>query len=259
MDPLDERLEALQLHARRYCRARGDEDAAERLVLRRGDDRLTFASLDAVRCGSSISGYLTKGREIETIETTLTRILRMRLRERTIAAAGEEGDPAWSIDVHRELLHILLNSGVHPLLLATDLRDRKGQPTPGPGLLEELTRRRLRFTDFRLRAGRIDTTATIRGDDGVDTITLFADAMGAQTGLILSGTILPATVVGAIAGRRLGEVIDHPLLAGAGDVIVEDASAMLNSTTLLLREDRTTLAPSPIGTPWLELPWTPIP
>jgi len=68
---------------------------------------------------------------------------------------------------------------------------------------------------------------------------------------------MPESMMTAAVGRRLDEIVTHPLLEGVSHVRVTHVLDSLNSLTIVLDEHRATLAPSPVGTSWMELPWNP--
>lgn len=250
-------LATLQAHALAFCTSHGDPGAADRLVLLEQESgRITFSALDSAVSGSSISGLLQERHAIETIDRVLLRTLRMRRRERALEESGESGSPAWSIDVHVTFRAILINSGVNPLLLASCIEDERIRPVSV--LAQAMVVAGLSATDFQLRSGRLDpSTLTIRQGDVDDVLVLYTASMGGETGLILRGKSMPESMMTAAVGRRLDEIVTHPLLEGVGHVRVTHVLDSLNSLTIVLDEDRTTLAPSPVGTSWMELPWNP--
>lgn len=256
-DEPDHELEALLEHVRRRCEAHSDPGAAERLVLRRvGGARIAFSSLDAAACGSSISGFLRGERLMRTIDTTLNRILRFRLRARLIEEAEETDNPAWSIDLHRAVLAVFVNSGIHPLLIAMGVREHDRHPAGH--LADEMERLGISVADFQFHGGRLSPTTLSLSRVGVDdALVLYTASMGGETGLILRGLSLPDSVMASAVGRRLDAVVRHPLLEGAGHLIITHLDEALNSVTIVTEDERVSLAPSPVGTPWLDIPWNP--
>lgn len=255
-DEADHGLEALLEHVRLRCQAHGDPGAAERLLLKRAGGDIAFSSLDAAACGSSISGFLRGEQRMRTLDTALNRILRFRLRERLIGEAGETGSPAWSIDMHRAVLAVFVNSGIHPLLIAMGVREDDRHPSGH--LADEMERLGIAVTDFQFHGGRLSpTTLTLRKGGVDDALVLYTASVGGETGLILRGLSLPESVMASAVGRRLDAVVRHPLLEGAGHLTITHLDEALNSVTIVTDDERVPLAPSPVGTPWLDVPWNP--
>jgi len=260
MSGMKHELARLQTFARDYCRDLGDEDAADRLRLTLDDStqRIIFSNLDGNTCGSSISGFLNPARQDETIVRSLSRILRQRARERMIEASGETGTPAWSIDIHRTTRMVLYNAGVNPLLLIEMHRRRQDSPTT---LEEAITASPIHMTPER-RGGRIVACAIAveSGRDMDDRLTLFDDDSKYRTTcLMVRGMNLPATAIAMHVGRPLGNLLDHPLLENAGDIMISDIVNDGTALVIMLPDERVTLSPLPTGlkADWLDFPWEP--
>ena len=239
-------LDEVRAFARTLCEEAGDAEAMDRLKLSLPGNRLSFGVVEAASCGASIAGYLRPGRERATIANALNRILRQRARDRAIAASGEEGTPAWSVDAHPVVLSALAYAGVHPATLCM-LGEAVGPSNP----LQRMARGPTpRFGDARLVAGRV-CVATIAGDDLP--FSLHEDNDRQQC---LSFQLqLPEAVVAGLPGRPLGDVVDHPLLALALGVRILRAHSFDGNLVLDLDDERRTLAPAPGGADWLRFPW----
>jgi hypothetical protein len=258
VDHLERRLEEARAFARAYCARRGDQGAADRLILRKGDGRVVFSVVDAESCGSSISGFLNPDRQERTLARCLSRVMRQRARDRAIAASGETGSPAWSLDVHVAALSALWHAGINPLLLAT--HDPRGRP--GDSGFDQAVAASPVSVRVEIRAGRVCLPAlSVRPDaDMDDCIAIFDEAgAGDAPSLMVRGRTLPDTVALSLAGRRLGEAVDHPLLDLAREVGIRRVDPGSDHLVVTLADDRTTLAPPPpgIAPDWLRFDWNP--
>lgn len=261
-DPSDQ-LEDARAFALAYCVDRGDRGAAERLRIDLAGHRVVFSTIDAERCGSSISGFLKPERQELTIATALSRILRQRARDRAIAAAGETGSPAWSMDIHALAWTMLCNAGVNPLLLAG--LERMPTDDRVTGFREAVSRSPI-FVTPEIRAGRIFTpTIGISAGSGMNDGLFFYES-GALEGpprLHIRDVSAPQTMVAALGGRPLHEIVEHPLLKTTGDIVGKIMSLRTSgdgdTLTIDLPDDRRTLAPPPSGIDpvWLKFPWNP--
>lgn len=258
-DPSDQ-LEDARAFALAYCTERGDPAAADRLRIELPGQRVVFSSVDAARCGSPISGFLKPERQERTLATALSRILRQRARDRALAASGEIGSPAWSMDIHPLAWVMLCNAGVNPLLLAgyetmpTDERTEFDRAISSSPIL----------VTPEIRAGRIFTPAIgVKADHGMDDRLLFHEpgALGGLPRLHIRSMAVPETVAFAMSGRPLSDIVDHPLLdmtcADIGEIVPLGISMGDRGLIIDLPDDRMTLAPPPPGIEidWLEFPW----
>lgn len=257
-DPSDQ-LEDARAFALDYCTRHGDPDAVQHLKLDLPEGRVIFAVPEHRRFGCSISGFLRADKQETMIARALSRIMRQRAREKAIAAAGETGDPAWSLDIHVLELAALWWAGVNPLLIATDGQQSTGgvdaafAGSPITALVE-------------IRAGRVSIPAlSIKHDSGADDrLGLYEpEPYGGAPVLMVIGHTIPDTVAAALTGRPLAEIVAHPLIDTLAELQIELAAGRIVSTdgNLLMHmaDDRTTLAPPPrgIAPDWLRFAWNP--
>ena len=241
----------------RICDEAGDPHAVDRLRLDVCDQRLVFSVLDAAACGASISGFLSPARPDRAermIRQSLNRILRQRARDAAILAAGDGPDPAWSIDMHAVAFAVLRNAGVNPALVA--LHD-PGETEHGP-LHTAAERTDIRIGRVELRAGRA-SVVTISGRDThptEDKIFFYEGTMGGEMHVGVRGVEMPVGMMPGLSGRRLGEIVTHPLLEGCEKAVVVSAEANDDILTLRMAEQRRTLCPPPVPADWLKFEWT---
>lgn len=243
--------------AARICGEAGDPHAVDRLRLDVSDRRLVFSVIDAAACGASISGFLSPvrpDRAERAIRQSLNRILRQRARDAAILAAGDGPDPAWSIDMHVVAFAVLRNAGVNPALVA--LHDA-GETERGP-LHTAAERTDVRIGKVELRAGRA-SVVTISGRDThptEDKVFFYEGTMGGEMHVGVRGVEMPVGMMPGLSGRRLGEIITHPLLDGCETAVVVSAEANGDILTLRMADQRRTLCPPPMPADWLEFEWT---
>jgi len=257
-DPSDQ-LEDARAFALDYCTRHGDPDAVRHLRLDLPAGRVVFAVPEHRRFGCSISGFLRPGTQETMIARALSRIMRQLARERAIAAAGETGDPAWSLDIHVLELAALWWAGVNPLLLAT------GGPEDGSGLDAALAGSPI-TARIEIRAGRVSIPAlSIRHDSSADgRLGLYEpEPYGGAPILMVMDHAVPETVAAALTGRALAEIVAHPLIDTLAELRIEIAASRIVSAdgNLLVHmaDDRTTLSPPPSGIEpdWLRFAWDP--
>lgn len=252
---MQQELEDLRAFAQGMCIAAGDPGAMDRIVLGATATRLTYSTIDGPSCGATISGLLRPDRARIAVRTNLNRILRQRARDRALAASGEEGVPAWSVDIHAVALAALINGGVNPALI----------PLLGPMDMERNVLSRasegtsIRIGKAGLCAGRVSISSiTGGGPRADDTVVLYETSITREQVVMVRTQTHPDIVVDTMAGRRLGEIVEHPLLKGAETTriaAVEPGDGILNLT---LADERITLAPPPGGENWLRFPWVTI-
>lgn len=244
--------------ARSYCIRHGDPEATDVLGIRLGGSKVVFSVDDARLYGCSLSGFVPTDPERRRVllSRILNRIMRQRARERCIAAAGETGDPAWSLDVHVLAMAMLVNAGVNPLLLECHETRRDGTPSA----LDRILSASPLSASFEIRAGRACmTSARMRAEDGL--IIYEPETSGGPMCLFVPGMSISETACAALKGRPLSEVLSHPMLDPNDDVAVDcTVSRIVNDEGNLfieLADDRTTVAPPPAGIEpeWLRFAW----
>lgn len=248
---IEDALAEIEAFAIEMCRAAGDPAAYSRLRLNHTGSRLTFAVIDADSCGASISGFLKPGRAHVMVRNALNRILRERSRNDAILKAGNYGTtPPWSVDIHPVSFSFLVDAGINPALCAL----LEPRVTPDTALHRAAEGSSIRIGDARLVAGRVSiSTISGRGHPTEDIVSVHEDTQRQQHVMIRQA--LPHTVVAGLAGRRIGEVTDHPALARAANIRITEAEANGDVLTLGVEDIRMTLAEAPDGTPWLRFPW----
>lgn len=248
-------LRATRAFVRDICEAAGDPGAADRLLINDAGTRLTFTTVDAGACGASIAGFLKPERASATIRTALSRILRQRARDRAIIASGDTGLPVWSIDIHPLALAVLRNGGVNPIFVAM-LTEGNFERNPLRRASEGTS---IRVGNAGLVAGRA-TIATITGNGHPtdDAVSFHEGTVGRTQWMTARNLILPDTVLAALPGRRLDEVVSHPLIEGAGHVRIASVETSGDVVQLEMEDVRVTLHPVPEGLEdWLRFPWNP--
>lgn len=252
MTDISRTLADLQAYRQAHCRDAGDLEAADRLVLGMVEERLTFSTIDAADCGAPVGGMMKTTKARSMVRRILNRVLRQRARERAIAASGEEGTPAWSVDMHAVMWSALRHNGVNPALAA--LLDRN------VGTWDALKRGAkgtgIRVGDANLIAGRV-SIATLSGiaHPTDDAISFHQTPMSLQQCMTVRNMQIPDTLIAALPGRPVGDVVRHPALLGAEHVHIVEAHLSVDVLTLGLEDVRVTPAPPPHDADWLRFPW----
>lgn len=245
-------LERMRTFAQSFCDEAGDPEAAMRLVLNATDTRLTFSTIRGGDCGASISGFLKPERAHIMIQTALSRILRQRARDRAILASGDTGVPVWSIDIHPIAYAAIRNGGINPIFIAM-LADGDMESNQ---LKRASTGTSIRVGTAGLIAGRA-SIATISGNGHPtdDAISFHEASVTRMQQMIVRDVVLPDTVLASLPGRRIGDVVSHPLLEGAENTPIRSASMSGDVLHVEFEDVRRTLYPAPGGADWLRFPW----
>lgn len=193
----------------------------------------------------------------------------LKERERHVEGAWAENDqiPSWTLIGDSLLVHMLNRSGhMHEVgTLARSggegglLADTRGLVLKAPearGVMIGGKMIRVSPMNGWVNGGLFVYAVKLRS--GADSVITYDG--GRQPKLTITDIMLPDTIIGSIAGRRLDEVVSHPLLDGSPAVVSsarntgEDSATSVAKVEILLKRHRVPFAPAPEGVdaPWLE-------
>lgn len=175
------------------------------------------------------------------LEREIGRHVRRLLR---LEAVGDD-DPMWSYTMHRLMLGMFRCAGVDPVLTVSGPQEHRRM------LLDYVTQ------DTPLSIG------AIRVEDGrIDAATMhLAGIQFAGNGrvAVLLKADMAETLVSSLPGRRLHEVLDHPAVARAGPIRIQDADVQDGHLTLVVEEvqDHVRRPPKGADRRWRKAPYHP--
>lgn len=235
----------------------GDEGVANSLVVSGdGPDAVYVTLREDIQTGGSLALRVKAGDRLDDdlarLEEMTRRTLRARARLRSIGGVEDVDHPApeWSFTLHRMMDGVLRNVGVDPLWLIPPHHDRGGRKMMDLAI-EDTT---VGISGITTEAGRIHIDV-LKVDDEPRML-LWENREGRGVRIAAH---LPDTVVMALAGSRLGDVFDHPLLAPAADSRIARAYLDGNvdlATVVLLEDDPVPVRNAPEGT---DMRWTRMP
>lgn len=218
----------------------------------------TFGDSHPITC--SVKPFMTHDRMVRRVTAYVDLMLALLAREKTIAPFLDEGSPPdWSVVVEPTARHLLEQTTWSRKRILQLYTTADGNRTAGR---QGLT------TGFGLNRTNVQTApgqaypasnAGMGLSRGVLTLERFEvgeDARkvryegGHQPSVTVTRTELPDTIVNAIAGRGLNEIIDHPAFAHCTEKV---GSARLENggsgrdLVLNLRRRRVPFAPAPAG------------
>lgn len=185
----------------------------------------------------------------EQLDREISRYVRRVLRQSAIASAGAgERHPAWSYTLHRVALGWLRNAGLDPMLAVG------GERSDGGRAFRFLADQAgLGVGDLRVEDGRLDFSTITTGDR--------VQFVGRGRPALMVEIDIPETVVTAMPGRLLSEVLDHSCVHRAGSVRIEAADRSDGMVTIILRDTQEFLRRPPAGIDrrWRKIPFMPQP
>lgn len=181
-----------------------------------------------------------------TLRVAVQRHVRRSLRNRMIADAGAPGsEPTWSFTMHRIARRWLMETGVDPAIATAG--------TVKQNEVDFLIGYMARQAD--LTVGKLHREDGRIGFEGIiDGHLHFTDVSGPR--IIVSRT-LPDSMVGAMPGRLVSEVIDHHAVRKAGPVRIASARCEGGSLTLDLADTQDFIRRPPPGSDraWASIPF----
>lgn len=175
------------------------------------------------------------------LDRQIARHVRRLLRLQSIGDA----DPHWSYTMHRLMLAMFRHADVDPILTMAGSLEHRHM------LLDHVTQ------DTPLSVG------AIRIEDGrIDAATLHLPGLqfagNGRTAVLITAD-MPETMVASLPGRRLHEVVDHPAIARAGPIRIEDADVQNGNLTLVVEDVQDHVRRPPTGADrrWRKAPYRP--
>lgn len=230
---------------------RSDPGALEWIRFTTGEGK-TYASVEMDRdAGCSLAVALDHAkpdRAHDRLDEMTRRVMRARRRATETAAFVIEGQmPQWSYDVHTLLAMIITRLGGDPgLLTPDDQRESRRQ------ILNLLLKPEATMGEVTESAGRIRVNALNVGAE----LTVWDNQTAG--GVIIHNVSLPESVLGASAGRRLDEIVDHRAIGRSDDLVVTRAENLpAGGVKLMLRDHRTALGavPEEASDTWRDMPY----
>lgn len=212
-----------------------------------GNPPRTRCPCDNLVCTGDPAAPLELG-ALQAIDVAIRRHARRTLRIQAMRKAGVSGDPPpWSYTMHRLTLAWLRHKEMDPLLV------RDGPNRMGINAFNYIAEEHgLSGINPLVEDGRIEIPLIEERKTGMQII-------GHGIPCLVIETVLPQTLVAAITGKLLSDIVDHPAIRRAGPIRIVGADQNQEILTLMLSDVQDFIRRPPPGFDrrWNRIPFTP--